>query len=58
MDRYELPFDPHHLGGPSGVAIKISMPMVHSAQNVNPSWVEINTISKSTEMSFHLTHVT
>jgi hypothetical protein len=32
MDQNEIPFDPHHLGGPSGVAKNISLPMVHSTQ--------------------------
>jgi dTDP-glucose pyrophosphorylase len=36
----------------------ISEPMVHSAQTVHLSCVEIDTILKQTEMSFHLTYVT
>jgi hypothetical protein len=34
------------------------MPVVHSVQTVHLSYTEINTISKQTEASFHLTHVT
>jgi hypothetical protein len=52
----ELPFDPHHQGGPSCVATMISMLIVHLAQTVQLSCTEINTISKRTEASFHLTH--
>jgi hypothetical protein len=58
MDQNELPFDPHHLGGPSGVAKKIFMPMVHLVQTEHLSCAEINTISKQTEAGFHLTQVT
>jgi hypothetical protein len=58
MDRNELPPDPRHLGVPLGVHKMISMPVVHSAQIVHLSCVEINTISKQTKTSFHLTHVT
>jgi hypothetical protein len=87
MEQNELPFDPCHLGGPSGVAIKISLAVVHldqnelpfdlchlgdplsatkmifeptarSAQVVHLSCIKIGTISKETETSFHLTHVT
>jgi hypothetical protein len=58
MDINELPHDPRHLEVPSAVPKTIFEPITHSAVTVNPSWVEINTISKWTEMSFHLTHVT
>jgi hypothetical protein len=34
----------------------IMMPKVYSAQTIHLSCVEINTISKWTETSFHLTH--
>jgi hypothetical protein len=54
----ELPFDPHHLGGPSSAAKKISVSVVHSAQTVHLSDAEINTVSMYTEASLHLTHVT
>jgi hypothetical protein len=36
----------------------ISMPMEYSVQTVHLSCAEINTISKQTETSLHLTHVT
>jgi hypothetical protein len=41
-----------------GAPEMVSMPMVHSAQTVLLSCSEINAISKRTEMSFYLTHVT
>jgi hypothetical protein len=53
-----FPFDPHHLGSPSGAATKIFMPMVHLGQTVHLSDTEINTVSKWTKVSFQLTHVT
>jgi hypothetical protein len=53
MDQIELQFDPHHLGGPSSAAKKISVPMVYLAQIVHLSDAEINTISKQTKVSFH-----
>jgi hypothetical protein len=55
MDQNELPFDPHHLGGPLGAAKKISLLMVYLAQTVHLFGVEINIFSKQTEESFHLT---
>jgi hypothetical protein len=55
--KNELPFDPHHLGGPSGAAKKIFMPMVHSTQTMHLSCTEINSVSKQTEASFYLTHI-
>jgi hypothetical protein len=36
----------------------ISRPVVHSTQTVHLPCTEINTISKQTKTSFHLTHVT
>jgi hypothetical protein len=58
MDRNELPLDTRDLGVPLGVPTMISIPVVHLAQTVHLSSAEINTISKWTETSFHLTHVT
>jgi hypothetical protein len=58
MDQSELSLDPCHLGVPSCVPKTISKPIGHSAQTMHLSCVEINTISKRTKMSFHLTHVT
>jgi hypothetical protein len=57
-DRNELPFDPHHLGVPSGVSKIISKPMVRLAQTMHLSCTETNTISKTIEMRFYMTHVT
>jgi hypothetical protein len=58
MDQNELPHDQRHLEVPSGVLEKISMPVGHSVQTMHLSIIEINTISKWSEMSFHLTNVT
>jgi hypothetical protein len=58
MDQNELPLDTRHIGVPLGVPTMISMPVVHSTQTVDLSSAEINTISKWTKTSFHLTHVT
>jgi hypothetical protein len=58
MDWNELPLNTRQLELPSGVPTMISLPMVHSAQTVDLSSADINTISKRTETSFHLTHVT
>jgi hypothetical protein len=58
MNRNELPFEPRHLGVPSGASKTISGAMVHLAQTVHPSCTKTNTISKHTETSFHLSLVT
>jgi hypothetical protein len=58
MDRYELPLDPRHVGVASGGSKMISEPMVRLVQTVYITCADINTISKRTEMSFHLTHDT
>jgi len=58
MDRNELPLDPHHVAVPSGASKMISRPMVRSSQIMHLSCVEINTISKWTKISFHLTNIT
>jgi hypothetical protein len=58
MDQNELPLDSRHIGVPLGASKMISWPMVRSAQTVHLSCAEINTISKQTETSFHLTHIT
>jgi hypothetical protein len=57
MDQNKLPFEPHDLGGPSGAANKFSVPMLHLEQTVRLSDAEANTVSKQTEVSFHLTHI-
>jgi hypothetical protein len=58
MDQNELSFEPCHLGGSSGAAKKISMPVVYSAQTVHLFGTEINIFSMLTKASFHLTYVT
>jgi hypothetical protein len=50
--------DPHDLGVLLGAPKKFSLHVVHSAQTVHLSFAEINTFSKQTQMSIHLTHVT
>jgi hypothetical protein len=57
-ERNELPIDPRHLGVRSVEPKIIFEPITHSAQTVHLSCVEINTISKRTERSFYLTHIT
>ena len=37
---------------------QISEPMVRSAQTVHLYGTEVNTVSKQTEIRFHMTHVT
>jgi hypothetical protein len=54
MDRNKIPHDPRHLGVQSGMSKMISKPMVLLAKTVHQSWFKISTISKRTEMSFHL----
>jgi hypothetical protein len=54
MDKYEIPHDPRHLGVQSGTSKMISKLMVLLAKTVHLSWFKISTISKQTEMSFHL----
>jgi hypothetical protein len=58
MDRNELPFEPRHLGVPFGASKTISEAMVHLVQTVHLSCTETNTVSKRTEMRFHLSLVT
>jgi hypothetical protein len=58
MDRNELPLHPCHLGVPSDAPKIISEPIARSEQTLHLSCIEINIISKRTEASFHLTHVT
>jgi hypothetical protein len=57
-DRNEVPFEPRHLGVPSGASKMISEAMVHLPQTVHLSCTETNTVSKQTETSFHLSVVT
>jgi hypothetical protein len=53
-----FPFQPCHLGVPSGASKTISEAMVQLAQTVHLSCTETNTIFKRTERSFHLSLVT
>jgi hypothetical protein len=57
-DKNGLPFDPRHLGGPSGVPKTIFEPIGRLVETVHLSCVEIYTISKWIETSFYLTHIT
>jgi hypothetical protein len=57
MDQNEHPLEPRHVGVPSGVFKMISEPTVHLAQTMHLSFTDTNTVSKRTEMSFHMTHV-
>ena len=56
-DQNDIPHDQCHLGVPSGVSKIISVPVVRSVQTVNLSCIKINTISKQTKTSFHLSLV-
>jgi hypothetical protein len=56
MDQNNFPLNPRHIGISSGVSKMIFEPMVHSTQTIHVSCVKINTMSKQTETSFHLTH--
>jgi hypothetical protein len=58
MDWNEIPHDPGQLGVLSGVSKAIFEPVVHSAQTVHISYVKNSTISKRTETSIHLRHIT
>jgi hypothetical protein len=57
-DRIELLLKPHHVGVQSGASKLISEPMLRLAQTVHLSCFEINIISKWTEVTFHLMHIT
>jgi hypothetical protein len=50
--------EPRHVGVPSGAFKTISKPTVRLAQTVHLSYTDTNTVSKRTEMRFHMTHVT
>jgi hypothetical protein len=58
MDRNEIPYDPCHLGVPIGASKTIFEPMVRSVQTAHLSCTDSNSVSKRTEMRFHMTHVT
>jgi hypothetical protein len=55
-NRNELPFDPCHLGVPSGLPKRISETIACLAQTVHLSCMLINTFSKWTKTIFHLPH--
>ena len=57
-DQNEISQDPRPLGVPSGASKMISEPMVRSTQSVQLYCIDANTVSKQTEMRFHMTHVT
>jgi hypothetical protein len=58
MNQNDLPLEPHHLGVPLGLSKMISEPLVCLVQTVQVSCTDSNTVSKWTEMRFHMTHVT
>jgi hypothetical protein len=58
MNQNEILDDPHNLGVPSAASKMVSVAMVRLAQTVHLSCVKISTISKQTEMSFHLSLAT
>jgi hypothetical protein len=58
MDRKKLPFEPRHLGVPSGASKTISKPMVRLVQTVHLSCIDTNTISKRTETRIYVPQVT
>jgi hypothetical protein len=58
MDWNELPLEPRLLGVPSGASKMINEPMECLVQTVNLSSTDMNDVSKRTEMTFHMTHIT
>jgi hypothetical protein len=58
MDQNKLALDPCNVEVPLGASKMIFTPMVRSTQIVHLSCAEINTISKQTQTSFPLTHIT
>jgi hypothetical protein len=58
MDRNELPFEPRHLGVPSGASKWIYEPVVRLTEIVHLSCTYTNNVSKRTETRFYMTHVT
>ena len=54
IDWSNIPYDTHDLGVLSGASKLISKNMVCSMQTIHLSCIKINTISKQTEPSFHL----
>jgi hypothetical protein len=58
MDGNKFPLDSRHVGVPSVAPKMIFEPVVRSVQTVHLSRIDINTIPKWNETSFHFTHVT
>jgi hypothetical protein len=58
MKWNKILLEPLHLAAPSRASKMIFEPVVHSAQTVHQPFTDTNTISKWTEMRFHMTHVT
>jgi hypothetical protein len=58
MDWNELSLEPRHIGVPLGASKMISDPIVYLAQTVHLSCSDTNTVSKRTEIRFHMIHVT
>jgi hypothetical protein len=58
MDQNEIPNDTRHQGLPSAVSKMVYVAMFRLAQTMYLSCVKITTISKRTEMSFHLSLAT
>jgi hypothetical protein len=58
MDRIELLFEHHHLGVPSGLNKIIFESVVSWVQTVHLSYIDTNTVSKWTDVRFHMTQVT
>jgi hypothetical protein len=56
-DQNNIPNDPRHQEVPSGASKTISEPIVQSVQTMHIYCVKVSTISKLTEMSFHLSLV-
>jgi hypothetical protein len=58
MDCIELPLEPCHLEVPSSASKTICEHELRFVQTMHLSCTDSNTISKRTEMRFHMTHVT
>jgi hypothetical protein len=57
MHRIELPLEPRYLGVPSRTSKMISKPIVHLVQTVQLSFTGTTTVSRQTEIRFHMTHI-
>jgi hypothetical protein len=58
MEWNEIRYDPRYLGVPLGASKMVSEPMVHSAQTMQVSYTNTNTIFKQIEMRVYMTHIT